>query len=55
MSKNLPSISMLDILPPNLCDDKNIVAAAKSIDAINQHSISKLSTGILIGCVKSFV
>ena len=39
---------MLDILPPNLCDDKNIVAAAKSIDAINQHSTSKLPTGILV-------
>lgn len=48
MSKNLPSISMLDILPPNLCDDKNIVAAAKTIDAINQYSISKLPNGVLI-------
>lgn len=48
MSKNLPSISLLDILPPNLCDDKCIVAAAKSIDAINQHSTSKLPTGVLI-------
>ena len=48
MSKNLPSISMIDILPPNLGDDKNIVAAAKSIDAINQHSTSKLPTGILV-------
>lgn len=39
---------MIDILPPNLGDDKNIVAAAKSIDAINQHSTSKLPTGILV-------
>lgn len=48
MSKKLPSISMLDILPPNLCDDKNIAAAAKSIDAINQYSTSKLPNGVLI-------
>ena len=48
MSKNLPSISMIDILPPNLCDDKNIVAAAKSIDAINQYSASKLPNGVLV-------
>lgn len=48
MSKNIPSISLLDILPPNLCDDKSIVAATKCIDAINQQTASKLSVSELI-------
>lgn len=48
MSKKLPGISLLDILPPNLCEDKHIVASAKAIDAINQQTISKIADSVLI-------
>lgn len=33
MAKKIQTVSLLDIIPPNLQDDKKIIAAAKSIDS----------------------